>query len=300
MSIPAADWSDYQAFLAIARSGQLAGAARSLGMNPTTIGRRLRRLEAALGTTLFEQTRTGQALTEAGEALLMTVESMDRAAARITPQSEEGEGLTGTLRISTTEGFGIWFLAPHLGRFQAMHPRLGIDLVSSPGEALSPGRREADVAIVLSRPRKGPLVAHKLANYQLGLYATRGYLEAHGYPSKPSDLLEGHTLVGYIPDLLPAPELRYLDEIHPGLKATLRAPSITAQHSFVASGAGIGVLPTFMARADPRIVNVLRDVRLMRAFWFVTHEDIRRLPRITEFRQWLDEIVHAREDVLTP
>ncbi|MBT0668597.1 LysR family transcriptional regulator [Novosphingobium profundi] len=300
MSIPTADWSDYQAFLAIARGGQLSRAARSLGMNPTTVGRRLRRLEAALGTTLFEQTRTGQALTEAGENLLMAVESMDRAAARIATPSEEGEGLSGTLRISTTEGFGIWFLAPHLFRFQAKHPRLGIDMVASSGEALSPSRREADVAIVLSRPQKGPLVAHKLANYQLGLYATKGYLETHGWPRRPADLLKGHNLVGYIPDLLHAPELRYLDEIHPGLKATLRSPSITAQHSFVASGAGLGVLPTFMARADPRIVNVLRDVRLMRAFWFVTHEDIRRLPRITEFRQWLDEIVHAREDVLTP
>lgn len=300
MSIPSADWSDYQAFLAIARSGQLARAARSLGMNATTVGRRLRRLEASLGTTLFEQTRTGQSLTEAGEALLITVESMDRAASNITVQDAEADGLTGTLRVSTTEGFGTWFLAPHLHRFHALHPRLSIDLVSSSGEALSPGRRESDVAILLARPRKGPLVAHKLANYQLGVYATKSYLEAHGTPRRPADLLEGHTLVGYIPDLLNAPELRYLDEIHPGLKATLRSPSITAQHSFVASGAGIGVLPTFMARADPRIVNVLREVRLMRAFWFVTHEDIRRLPRINEFRQWLDETVHAREDVLTP
>ncbi|MCJ1959234.1 LysR family transcriptional regulator [Novosphingobium mangrovi (ex Hu et al. 2023)] len=300
MPIPDADWSDFQAFLAIARSGQLARAARRLGVNPTTMGRRLRRLEAALGTTLFEQTRTGQVLTEAGEALLAAVEQMDRAASGITGSGEGEDGLTGTLRIGTPEGFATDFLSPRLAQFQSLHPGLAIDLVSAPGEALSPGRREADVAIVLARPRKGPLVAHKLADYALGLYASADYLAAHGVPRAPADLLEGHRLVGYIPDRLHAPELRYLDEIHPALKASLRAPSITAQHSLIANGAGVGVLPAFMAHADPRLVPVLSDVRLERAFWFVTHEDIRRLPRIRAFRQWLDETVRAGEEVLMP
>ncbi|TCM15008.1 LysR family transcriptional regulator [Novosphingobium sp. PhB165] len=297
--MPSIDWSDYQAFLAIARAGQLAGAARALGVDPTTVGRRLRRLEAALGMRLFEQTRSGQDLTEAGEALLATVEAMATAAGHISEQAERGDGLSGTLRITTSEGFGCWFLARHLPAFQRAHPRLAIDLVASSG-FLSPGRREADVAIMLSRPRTGPLVAHKLSDYRLGLYGSRDYLSAHGNPQRPADLLEGHGLVGYIPDLIYAPELRYLDEIHAGLRATVRSPSITAQQSLIASGAGLGVLPCFMAEDDPRLVPVLPERRILRSFWFVTHQDIRKLPRVVAFRQWLDETVRQMEGVLKP
>ncbi|QDK33232.1 LysR family transcriptional regulator [Sphingomonas sp. IC081] len=297
--MPSIDWSDYQAFLAIARAGQLAAAARVLGVDPTTMGRRLRRLEAALGTRLFEQTRSGQDLTEAGEALLAAVESMAKAAGQISEQADQSDGLSGTLRISTSEGFGCWFLARHLPAFQSAHPRLAIDLVASSG-FLSPGRREADVAVMLSRPRTGPLVAHKLADYTLALYGSRDYLERHGTPARPADLLEGHALVGYIPDLIYAPELRYLDEIHTGLRATLRSPSITAQQSLIASGAGLGVLPCFMAASDARLVPVLPEKRILRSFWFVTHQDIRKLPRVTAFRQWLDETVRHMEGVLTP
>lgn len=299
MTISATDWSDFQAFLAIARSGQLAKAALQLGVDPTTVGRRLRRLEASLATTLFEQTRNGQELTEAGEALLTSVEQMASAASRIADRSGSGEGLTGTLRISASEGFGCWFLARHLPRFQSGNPDLAVDLVASSG-FLSPTRREADVAIMLSRPRKGPLVAHKLSDYTLGLYASADYLAQRKAPRKPADLSEAHALVGYIPDLLYAPELRYLDEIHAGLHATIRSPSITAQHSLVASGGGIGVLPCFMAGHDPRLVPLLPECRITRTFWFVTHQDIRKSPRVTRFRQWLDETVQLGEDVLMP
>lgn len=295
--MPSIDWSDYQAFLAIARAGQLAGAARALAVDPTTVGRRLRRLEAALGTALFEQTRSGQELTEAGETLLASVESMASAAGRITEQAKGGDGLFGTLRISASEGFGCSFLARHLHHFQAAHPALSIDLVASNG-FLSPTRREADVAIMLSRPRTGPLVAHKLSDYSLALYGSREYLSRHGTPVRPAELLDRHTLVGYIPDLVYAPELRYLDEIHGGLKAGIRSPSIIAQQTLVASGAGLGVLPCFMARADPHLMRVLPQCRINRSFWFVTHQDIRKLPRVALFRHWLDETVRRMEGVL--
>ncbi|WP_067734902.1 LysR family transcriptional regulator [Novosphingobium naphthalenivorans] len=299
MTIPSIDWSDYQAFLAIARARQLAGAGRLLDVDPTTVGRRLRRLEAALGTTLFEQTRTGQELTEAGETLLSSVEAMASAAGQISERTRATEGLSGTLRVSTSEGFGCWFLARHLPRFHTAHPHLTIDLIASSG-FLSPSRREADVAIMLSRPRTGPLVAHKLSDYGLALYGSREYLEAKGLPRSRAGLVEGHVLVGYVPDLLYAPELGYLDEVHAGLKPNIRSSSITAQHSLVASGAGLGVLPCFMADADPRLVPVLPEYRIRRTFWFVTHQDIRQLPRIKQFRQWLDETVAKMEGVLKP
>ena len=280
------DWSDYQAFLAIARAGQLARAARAAGVDATTIGRRLRRLETRLGATLFEQTREGQVLTEAGEALLAS-------------GGGDGEGISGTVRISVAEGFGSWVVAPRLGAFSARHPRLGLDLVASSG-FLSPSKREADIAVLLSRPKAGPLVARKLADYALRLYANHAYLAEAGVPTTPEALTQGHRLIGYIPDLVYAPELRYLADIHPGLTAHIRSSSITAQARLIASGAGLGVLPCFIGDSDPALVPVLGERRILRTFWLVTHKDTQGLARVRLAKEWLVEIAGACQRMLLP
>lgn len=292
------DWSDYQAFLAIARAGQLARAAAAMGMDATTVGRRLRRLEAGLGTTLFEQTREGQVLTEAGERLLAAVEAMERAASGVSDE-RGGGGLSGTLRISVSEGFGTWFLASRLPEFAALHPGLTLDLVASSG-FLSPSKREADIAVVLSRPKAGPVIARKLSDYTLRLYASRAYLAEAGTPARAEDLAQGHRLVGYIPDLVYAPELRYLDEILPGLTATIRSSSINAQHRLLAQGAGIGVLPCFLADNDPSLQVVLPERRITRSFWIVTHKDTHNLARVREGSKWLVETALRHKSIMIP
>ncbi|MFZ5744559.1 MAG: LysR family transcriptional regulator [Pseudomonadota bacterium] len=295
------DWSDLQVFLAIARAGQMGRAGAALGMDPTTTSRRLRRLEAALGETLFEQTREGQVLTEAGERLLAKVEAMAQAATAIGeggPASASGL-LSGTLRISASEGFGSWFLAAHVPDFVRAHPALTLDLVANSG-FLSLSKREADIAVMLSRPKAGPVIARKLSDYSLRLYASQGYLALGGMPQAPADLLKGHSLVGYIPDLLYAPELRYLDELQPGLAPTLRSSSINAQHHLIAAGAGIGVLPCFMGDADPALVPVLPDRRITRSFWLVTHKDTHQLARIRAGRDWILGVVQRHRGQLLP
>jgi DNA-binding transcriptional LysR family regulator len=288
----APDWNDYQAFLAVARGGQMARAAAAMGVDATTIGRRLRRLETRLGATLFEQTREGQVLTEAGEALLAEVEAMAQAASRIAEQAGSG-GPSGLLRVSLTEGFAGAIVAPALKSFIEAHPRLTVDLVASSG-LLSPSKREADLAVTLSRPRAGPVIAGKLSDYALRLYATRGYLAQNGTPAQGADLARGHRLIGYVPDLLYAPELRYLAEFEPGLSAVVRSPSIMAQARMIAAGAGIGVLPCFMGDADKWLVPVLPERRIIRSFWLVTHKDTHSLARVRAFKDWLAALT-ARE-----
>ncbi|MFN9376853.1 MAG: LysR family transcriptional regulator [Novosphingobium sp.] len=293
------DWSDLQVFLAIARAGQMGRAGAALGMDPTTTSRRLRRLEAGLGEPLFEQTREGQVLTEAGERLLAKVEAMAQAATAIGeggPASASGL-LSGTLRISASEGFGSWFLAAHVPDFVRAHPALTLDLVANSG-FLSLSKREADIAVMLSRPKAGPVIARKLSDYSLRLYASQGYLALGGMPQAPADLLKGHSLVGYIPDLLYAPELRYLDELQPGLAPTLRSSSINAQHHLISAGAGIGVLPCFMGDADPALVPVLPDRRITRSFWLVTHKDTHQLARIRAGRDWILGVVQRHRGQL--
>lgn len=295
------DWSDLQSFLAIARSGQLGRAGQILGVNPTTVGRRLRRLEIELGQTLFEQTREGQVLTEAGEALLVRVETMADAATWINEKGGRSTSLnvSGTLRISVSEGFGSWFLSTHLERFVSAHPALTVDLVANSG-FLSLSKREADIAVMLSRPKAGPVVARKLANYALGLYANVGYLNTNGTPQTIAELADGHRLIGYIPDLLYAPELRYLDELGQGLAPKLRSTSITAQLRLVASGAGIGVLPSFMAASDDRLVPVLESHRFRRSFWLVTHKDTQQLARVKVGKEWILDCVRRHRLLLDP
>jgi DNA-binding transcriptional LysR family regulator len=258
------DWNDLRIFLAVARTGQLARAGALLGVNGTTVARRVRRLESQLGGILFEQTREGQVLTEAGELLLLHVEAMAGAAGEIeTVGGPVTSALTGTLRVSVAEGFGSWFLARHVPEFVAANPNLTLDLVANSG-FLSVTKREADIAVMLSRPRTGALISGKLSDYTLQLFATREYLACRGIPRSSSDLADGHRFIGYIPDLIYAPELKYLDEVQPGLRPEIRSSSINAQYHLVASGSGIAVLPSFIGKVDPQLQVLLPDFQLAR------------------------------------
>lgn len=293
------DWNDVRAFLAVAEAGQIGCAAQTLQVDPTTLGRRLKRLEGRLEATLFERTREGQILTEAGERLLAKAEAMASAAQSIDETLSQGQGLAGNLRISVSEGFGTRFLTPYLKDFSRAHPNLIIELVASNG-FLSPSKREADIAVMLSRPKAGPVHCRKLADYALGLYASREYLEQRGRPAKPSDLRQGHTLISYMPDLLYAPELNYLDEFHPGLAGQIRSSSINAQYQLVVEGAGIAVLPRFIAERAGDLIAICTDRAIIRSFWIVTHRDTGGLRRVRAGKQWLDDCVAVGRDRLMP
>lgn len=292
----AMDWNDLQIFLAVARAGQIARAASRIGIDATTVGRRVRRLERSLDQTLFEQTRSGQTLTEAGEQLLGEVETMERSALRLQGGSRTGEGVSGTIRISTSEGFGIWLVAEHLAEFTRSNPQLIVDLAASNG-FLNPSRREADVAILLARPSSGMLRSRKLTEYALGLYGARKYLAEHAPLLSPEDLRK-HLLIGYMADMLPAPELRYLDEILPGLAPRVRSSSINAQHRLAAGGAGIAVLPCFIGDGDARIVRILPEIAVTRSFWVVTHQDTSRLARVRAIVDWITGLVIRERSAL--
>ncbi|WP_114955164.1 LysR family transcriptional regulator [Sphingosinicella terrae] len=290
------DWNDLRHFLALAQTGQLTRAGTRLGVDATTVGRRVRRLEVTLQQTLFEQAREGQVLTEAGEQLLVLAEQVEQAMHRI-QDAHPGDGLAGTIRLSVSEGFGTWIVAHRLMAFLKLHPRVQVDLVASSG-FLNPSRREADIAVLLARPRSGPLISRKLADYALGIYAARSYLES--VPRMPSDRseLSEHPLIGYIPDFIYAPELNYLDEISPGLRPKIRSSSINAQYRLATAGAGIAILPCFIGGGDSRLTRLLPELSIRRSFWLVTHQDTRQLARIQAFGAWLAELAHLERSRL--
>ena len=286
------DWDDLRIFLGVVRARRIAPAARALGMDATTVGRRLARLEAALGAPLFESIGGDRRLTGRGEAMLAHAEAIEQTALDALGSGGDPASLSGHVRLSVAEGFATWMLAPAMPAFHASHPDIRIDLITASG-FLNPSKREADMAVMLARPRKGRLVAAKLGDYRLRLYASAAYLADRPAPERLEDLRH-HSLIGYVPEFIYAPELDYLGELGAGLEPGLRSTSINVQHRLVASGAGIGVLPAFIGDRDSRLVPMLDEaINLHRSFWLVTQGDVRRLARIEAVSRWLRACVQG-------
>lgn len=286
------NWDDVRLFLAVARAGQILGAARRLGLNHATVSRRVAALEQSLGTRLFRRLTTGSELTPAGEHFLLVAERMeaDMIAARA-EIAGEGDDVSGTVRIGAPDGFGVAFLAPRLGELTACHPTLSIQLVPVP-RSFSLSRREADIAITVERPTEGRLVAAKLVDYSLGLYASRAYAAANSLPETIADLA-AHRLVGYVPDLAISPSLDYASEISPTWNAGFQVSSALGQTAAVRSGAGIGILHAFIARAHDDLVPVPVAPPIRRAYWLVYHESMRPLRRIQAVSAFIAASVEA-------
>ena len=284
------NWDDVRIFLAVARAGQILGAAKRLGLNHATVSRRVAALEESLNARLFRRLTTGSELTPAGEHFLGVAERMeaDMIAARA-EIAGEGDDVSGTVRIGAPDGFGVAFLAPRLGELTGRHPTLSVQLVPVP-RTFSLSRREADIAIAVERPTEGRLVASKLVDYSLGLYASKDYLAANGMPDSLVGLKK-HRLVGYVGDLVISPTLDYANEIAPGWQAGFQVSSALGQTSAVRSGAGIGILHTFIARTHDDLVLVPVAPPIRRAYWLVYHESVRPLRRIQTVSSFIAGIV---------
>ncbi|OAO00816.1 hypothetical protein A8B75_17975 [Sphingomonadales bacterium EhC05] len=284
------NWDDLRYFLAVARQRTLGATGKNLQVDGTTVGRRISRLEENLGFSLFEITPVGHILTSAGEALLEHAEDAERA---ILGASEaltgEQSRFAGTVRLSLSEGFASWVLSPRLAEFSALHPDISLEIVTTNG-FLSPSKREADIAIMLARPRRGPLIAQKLSDYGLGLFAAKNFVKTGGTPSSIKDI-HNFPLIGYLPDFIYAEELRYLSEIDPALIPQKCSTSINIQRSMCAAGLGLAVLPYFMTQKDSLLVHILpKQIAIRRSFWIVVHRDLRAVGRIKAVTDWLMQI----------
>lgn len=286
------NWDDVRVFLAVARAGQILGAARRLDLNHATVSRRIAALEKALGAKLFRRLTTGSELTAEGQRFLGVAERIeaDMIAARADIAGESDE-VAGTVRIGAPDGFGVAFLAPRLGALTERHPQLSIQLVPVP-RSFSLSRREADIAITVERPTEGRLVAAKLVDYTLGLYASRAYAARHGLPATLAEL-KRHRLIGYVADLVISPSLDYGREIAPDWQASFAVSSALGQTEAVRAGAGIGILHTFIARSHDDLVRVEVSAPIRRAYWLVYHETVRPLRRVQAVSSFIAAAVEA-------
>jgi DNA-binding transcriptional LysR family regulator len=286
------DWNDLKFFLEAARAGSLSGAARALGTDHATVGRRIDALERALERSLLHRSIGGCVLTTAGEDMLVQAEQMEALAlGTARDSSAPGSTTSGVVRITTPDGFGNFFLSKRLADFARAYPRVTVQLASIQ-QIQAQSQREGDVVITLT-PGRVRHRSEKLVSYGLGLYCSRDYLDQHPVVTSREDL-RTHSFVGYIEELLISKELDYLDDVLRGLRAHLQCSSLLGQVTATQAGAGMSVLPHYLARQFPDLAPVLPDsVGLRRTYWLNSAAEANPPPRARAVIDFLRKAVQA-------
>jgi DNA-binding transcriptional LysR family regulator len=273
-------WDDLRYFLELARSARLTTAGRRLGVEHTTVARRVQALEAAAGQPLFFRASNGYELTDAGRKLLPTAEAMEQAYAGLGQTlPSDASRLSGLVRIGCSEAYGTMILPRHLAALSDRYPGITIDLLALP-RAIHLPRQEADIVITSDPPEQGPYTIVKLADYDLRLYASPAYLAKH--PTiLTQDQLRSQVFVNYIEDLAVAKNLPFPTTLTEKPHCALRSTSSLAQRTAAEAGLGIAVLPSFLVGPDSCLRVVLGDtIRLQRTYWMTTPLGLRGVTRV--------------------
>jgi DNA-binding transcriptional LysR family regulator len=272
-------WELYRSFLGVLSEGSLSGAARSLGITQPTVGRHIATLERSLGFALFTRSQSGLLPTEAAQALRTYAEAMSSTAAALQrAAASQGAGVKGTVRLSASEVIGAEVLPPILRDLSKKHPQLTIELVLT-NRVQDLLRREAEIAVRMTPPKQGALLAKRVATVTLGLHAHHSYLAERGTPKTAAEL-ERHSLIGFDTE---TPFIRAARKALPMWTReafALRTDSDLAQLALIRAGSGIGVCQVSIARRDPSLVRVMpKQFGLNLETWVTMHEDLRNSPR---------------------
>ena len=277
------EWSDLRIFLAIAREGTLGAAARKLGQSQPTMGRRLRTLEQAVGQTLFQRTGDGFVLTDEGSAVLSHAERIEEEVLAVQRQLAGREGaLDGTLRIASSDWFGIHVLAPVLAEFARAQPRVTVELLTDARQYSLP-RREADLAFRITPFREPEVISRRLMQIPYGAYLKAGSKPPRAGDGTGTALISMDTAFGGMPDAL------WLQRILPNAHIVARSNNRDVQAQLCANGAGVAVLPRPLG-------DCLAGVRRLemgepppgRITYLGYHRDLKRLARL---RALLDLVI---------
>jgi DNA-binding transcriptional LysR family regulator len=277
--MPAPRWDDLHYLLEAARLGSLSAAARALGVDHATIGRRIRRLERDLGRAVIDRQRPGLALTALGEAALAEAERMRDAAATVARLAEARPKLAGAVRLTTTGMFATAYLTPALAALRKQQPLIDIELIVDE-RSLSLARREADIALRLARPKDSTLVARRVATLGYGFYATASTLKRAEK--------DGPVFIGFEQSPPDLPEVAWLQQAAGDRPIAFRSNYRMAQIEAVRAGLGIGVLPHYAAKGLRTADMLATPARMTRELWLLVHRDLKDAPR---FRAVIDFLV---------
>jgi len=283
-----------RSFLAVLDAGSLLAASKRLQLAQPTLGRHIDALEAQLAANLFERTGRGLRPTAAALAIVDHARSMEAGASALRRAISRISGeLAGSVRVTTSRAAAAYLLPDLIARFRDANPEIQIELVAS-DEVKNLLRREADIAVRMTRPTQTGLIARRLGAAPLGAFAHRGYLKRAGTPRVPLDLL-GHALVGYDTDDAMLRAFRSRGAAIGKDAFVLRSDDVVVQWQAIRAGLGIGFTTTYVAATDPEVVRVLPDLALPPLpIWLICHREIRNSPRIRRIFDFLAETIPQR------
>lgn len=286
MASTPAEWSDLRILLVLSRAGSMVAAAKQLGVQHTTVSRRIDALEEALGTRLVGRARTGVTVTDAGRLAIEAAEEMERASETMTRRlARGGEAPEGCVRVSMTDGMSPIVL-PTLTVLTTRYPGLEVQVQSTP-TLVSIEKGEADIGLRTAKPAVACLVARKIVDIGWALYASAAYLERRGRSADHEDL-EGQDVVGYDASLDRTPGAIWLHAHARGARTVARANTMSALAALVAAGQGIGLLPCFLAGGLERLTP---HVLTHNTLYAVVHEEQRDVPRVRVVFDHLVEVL---------
>lgn len=291
--IPNAD--DLLVLLAVSRTGRYSSAADDLGINHTTISRRIATLEDTLGGRVLTRAAGGWELTQLGRGALAAAEAVEDALRTLV--SSDAGALGGVVRISATDGFSAYIAAPAAARVQRAHPRVSVEIVAVTRRA-SQQRSGLDVEIVVGQPQVHRAEAIRLGDYLLGLYASEAYLKEHGTPQVPADL-SAHPFIYFIDSMLHVDDLDLAPNFTPTMRESVTSTNVFVHVEATRASAGIGLLPCFMADRHPDLRRILPDAIAMKlTYWLVTRTETLRRPEVSAVVDAIRAVVTEQRSAL--
>lgn len=272
------DWDDVRFFLAVARTGSYSAAANQLNTKQTTVGRRIQALEHRLGAKLFDRHRHGMEVTPAARGVLMQAESMMSNAASIERHlAGLDREMAGIVRVAATEGLAANWLVPRLSELRRIHADIVVQVIVG-DQVLDLATRQADLAIRYFRPTSNQLVAARVGQFNMSIFAAPSYVEQYGLPQRLEDLSE-HQIVDHT-TLHSLPIMKAWSEVvERSATVVLRTNSSFAAIEAVKVGYGLSVFPDYVAKAS-NVIRVPIDLNITRDVWLVSHEETNKGARI--------------------
>ncbi|MBM9467062.1 LysR family transcriptional regulator [Nakamurella leprariae] len=272
---------DLLVLLAVARSGHFSRAGEVLGLAHTTVARRIEALERALGSKVLVRTSGGWELTPLGRRALAAAERLDAALVDLEAGEQADPELRDVVRVSAPDAFCALIAAPAMARLHRRIPGVAVEIVSATRRAAMQ-RSGLDIEVVVGEPRVLRAEASRLSSYTLGLYGSRRYLGEHGSPASLAAVSE-HGLVYFIPSMLQIDDLDVGRRFVPDMPEAVTSTNVFAHVEATRAGAGLGLLPTFMADRHDDLVRVLPGIIAVPLdYWLVTRAEALRRPAVTE------------------
>jgi DNA-binding transcriptional LysR family regulator len=294
------DWNDLKYFLGVAQHHSTLAAGRALGVNQSTVQRRLVELEKSCGQALVKRHPTGYRLTEFGEALLPHAERVAQAVATLEQQLESARlDLAGVIRVTCPEPLVYRITqSPLLDRFHARYPRLKVEFVMS-DKYLDLMKGDADVALRSGDTEDNELVGRKIGDSLWAVYASHKYIERHGQPTS-IEALGGHGLIGFDDTMAKHRAAVWLQSVAPHAKVVARNNSVLGLLYSVKAGLGVAPLPTAIADAEPELVRVLGPIPELTRIWrLLASPESRSTPRVAAFFDFIVEEIETLKPIIT-